>query len=80
MTKPFLLAAVLSVVIPAAAMAASAGGSGSDAQANSHPPAATKSAVHPMMRSNNKTSPVTADHSADQLNAKELASVQATKP
>jgi hypothetical protein len=80
MTRALVLAAAMSLAISATALAAGGGGSGTDVQTNKHPPAAPSGAAPRMMRSAHRATPANADNSADQLNAKELTSVQATKP
>jgi hypothetical protein len=75
-----MLAAALALAIPGAAFAQSAGGSGADVKANATQATAPK--PMPKMRhadmSRGHAAP-SADRSADELNAKELASVQASR-
>jgi hypothetical protein len=79
-TRSFLFAAALALAIPGAAFAQAAGGSGADVKANPTP--ATAPTTMPKMGHMARTharSATNADRSADELNAKELASIQADR-
>ena len=80
MTRSFLFAAALALAIPGAAFAQSAGGSGADVKANPTPSTApTKMPKMGHMGRTHARSATNADRNADDLNAKELASIQASR-
>jgi hypothetical protein len=79
-TRSFLFAVAITLAIPSAVFAQGAGGSGADVKANPTPTTAPTSM--PKMRRSTMShgrSAITADRSADDLNAKELASIQANR-
>ncbi len=80
MTRSLVLAAALALAIPGAAFAQSGGGSGADVRANPAPTTAAKT-MPKMGRSamSHRHAAPGADHSADSLNAKELASIQTSR-
>jgi hypothetical protein len=79
-TRSFMFAAALALAIPGAAFAQASGGSGADVRANPTPTTAAKTMpkMGHMGMSRVRSAP-SADRSADDLNAKELTSIQASR-
>ena len=80
-TRSFVLVAALALAIPGAAFAQGGSGAGADVKANPTPAATPR----PMPRMHRQAmshgrSASSADRSADDLNAKELTSIQANQP